>query len=66
MIGPTRGTRQYQIIIRGECGHLLARLIDNVDGEPAQAVIAVSLRWCEAILSFGDCWSSSGTWLCTS
>jgi hypothetical protein len=36
MIGPTRGTRQYQIIIRGECGHLLARLIDNVEVKPAK------------------------------
>src|SRR5262249_61233793 len=36
MIGPTNDARQYRITIRGECGRLLASLIDNVEVEPAQ------------------------------
>ena len=28
------GARQYRIIIRGQCGRLLANLIDNVQVEP--------------------------------
>lgn len=30
MIKPTSDTRRYRIVIRGECGKLLASLIDNV------------------------------------
>ena len=30
MIKPTSDTRRYRIVIRGECGRLLASLIDNV------------------------------------
>ena len=37
MIGPTGGARQYRIIIRGECGRLLASLIDNVQVEPGRS-----------------------------
>jgi hypothetical protein len=36
MIRPTSGARQYRIIIRGECGRLLASLIDNVQVEPSR------------------------------
>jgi hypothetical protein len=36
MIGPTSYTRQYRIMIRGDCGRLLASLIDNVRVEPTQ------------------------------
>ena len=36
MIGPTSNARQYRIIIRGECGRLLASLIDDVRVEPSQ------------------------------
>ena len=36
MIGTTSYTRQYRIIIRGECGRLLASLIDNIQVEPTQ------------------------------
>ena len=36
MIEPTSDTRQYQIIIRGECGRLLVSLIDDIEVEPAQ------------------------------
>jgi hypothetical protein len=35
MIRPTGDARQYRIIIRGECGRLLASLIDNVRVEPS-------------------------------
>ena len=35
MIGPTSDARQYRIIIRGECGRLLASLIDDVQVEPS-------------------------------
>jgi len=36
MVRPTTDTRQYRIIIRGECGRLLVSLIDNVQIEPSQ------------------------------
>ena len=36
MIGPTNHARRYRIIIRGECGRLLASLIDNLQVEPSQ------------------------------
>jgi hypothetical protein len=36
MIRLTGGARQYRIIVRGECGRLLASLIDNVRVEPSQ------------------------------
>ena len=36
MIRPTSDTRRYRIIIRGECGRLLASLIDNLQVEPSQ------------------------------
>ena len=36
MIRPTGGSRQYQIIIRGECRRLLVGLIDNVQVAPSQ------------------------------
>ena len=36
MIRLTSGTRQYRIIIRGECGRLLASLIDNVRVESSR------------------------------
>jgi hypothetical protein len=35
MIGPTNHARRYRIIIRGECGPLLASLMDNVQIEPS-------------------------------
>ena len=36
MIRPTSDARQYRIIIRGECGRLLASLIDSVRVEPSE------------------------------
>jgi hypothetical protein len=36
MIRPMTDTRQYRIIIRGECGRLLVSLIDNVQVESSQ------------------------------
>jgi hypothetical protein len=35
MIRPMSDARQYRIIIRGECGRLLASLIDDVRVEPS-------------------------------
>jgi len=37
MITPASDARRYQIIIRGECGKLLASLIDNVQVVPTQS-----------------------------
>ena len=36
MITPASDARRYRIIIRGECGKLLASLIDNVQVVPTQ------------------------------
>jgi hypothetical protein len=36
MTRPTSNTRQYRIIIQGECGRLLISLIDNLRVEPSQ------------------------------
>jgi len=30
VVSPASGTRRYRITVRGECGNLLLRLIDNV------------------------------------
>jgi hypothetical protein len=37
MIGPTNGDRQYRIIVRSECGPLLASLIANLQVEPGRS-----------------------------
>jgi hypothetical protein len=36
MVKPVGNARRYQIIIRGECGRLLASLLENVEVVTAQ------------------------------
>jgi hypothetical protein len=36
MTSPASTARQYRIVIRGECGRLLASLADNVQVEPSR------------------------------
>ena len=36
MTRPASDTRRYRIVIRGECGRLLASLLENVEVGPAQ------------------------------
>jgi hypothetical protein len=35
MMGPTSGAQHYRITVRGECGRLLVRFIENIEVERA-------------------------------